>query len=79
MRIATISIFINNENSVKKVNEIIHEYRNLCIGRFGLPNIEDNLNIITLVVKGPQDEISAMSGKLGNIDGVKSQTTYSKN
>lgn len=78
MRIAIIAIFISSNNSIAKVNDILHDYGSTIVGRFGLPRVEDGLNVITLVVKAEQKEISAMTGKLGNVDDVICQATYAK-
>lgn len=76
MRIAIVAIFVEDKNYVHKVNEILHQYGEFIIGRMGLPNVEEGLNIITLVVKASQEYISALSGKLGSLDGVISRVTY---
>ena len=78
MRIAIIAIFVQDKNAVDLVNEILHDYGQIVIGRFGLPRIEENLNIITLIVKADQKDISALTGKLGRINDVVCQTTYAK-
>lgn len=78
MRIAIIAIFVQDSKAVDPVNDLLHEFGNLVIGRFGLPRVEDNINVITLVVKGEQDRISSLSGKLGRIENVVCQVTYAK-
>lgn len=76
MRIAIIAIFVEDKKYIHKVNDILHHYGKYIIGRMGLPNVEKDLNIITLVVKASQEEISALSGKLGSLNGVISKVTY---
>lgn len=76
MRIAIIAIFVEEKSYIHKVNDLLHQYGEIIIGRMGLPKVEEGLNIITLVVKGDQDEISALSGKLGSLKGVISKVTY---
>ncbi len=76
-RIAVIGIIVENEESVSKLNEILHEYRTCIIGRMGIPYKEKNINIISIAVDAPQDEISALSGKIGKLSGVSSKTAYS--
>lgn len=79
MRIAIVAIFIHKSDSAKLVNNILHEYGDMIIGRMGLPKVEGCVNIITLVVKAEQERISAMSGKLGKINEVVCSVTYAKN
>jgi len=76
-RIAVISIIVENTDSVEKLNAILHEYGQYMIGRFGLPYRSRGINIICAVMEAPQDCISAMSGKIGRLNGVTAKATYS--
>ena len=76
-RIAVISIIVEDRNSVEKLNGILHEYGRYIIGRFGLPYRERGIHIICAVMEAPQDQISAMSGKIGRLKGVNAKATYS--
>ena len=64
-------------NSVKILNDILHEYGNYIIGRLGLPYPKKNVNVITVVVDAPQDVINALSGKIGKLDGITAKTISS--
>ncbi len=77
-RVALIGIVVEDMNSVARLNEILHIYGDYIIGRMGIPHKERGISIISVAVDAPQDVISAMSGKLGNIPGVTSKTIYSK-
>ena len=77
LRIAVISIIVEDKDSVEKLNSILHEYGQYIIGRFGLPYRERGINIICAVMEAPQDQISAMSGKIGRLKGVNAKATYS--
>lgn len=76
MRVAIVGIFVMESEKVNKVNDILHEYGKYIEGRMGLPKVEDGMNIITVVIKAPQDIISTMSGKIGNIKGIGVKTFY---
>ncbi len=76
-RIAVIGIIIENPESVEKMNTILHEYSEYIVGRMGIPYRERKLHVISLVVDAPQDVISALSGKIGRIDGISAKTAYS--
>lgn len=76
MRIAIIGIYINENEKSFEVQEILHEYSSYIEGRMGVPKVSENLNIITLIIKAPQEKISAMTGKLGQISGVSSKAYY---
>ena len=75
-RIAVIGIVVEAEESVERLNEILHEYRQYIIGRMGIPYRQKGINIISIAVDAPQDAISALSGKVGRLPGVSSNTAY---
>lgn len=77
-RIALVGIVVENTDAVARINDILHTYGEYIIGRMGIPHRERGISIISVALDAPQDVISAMSGKLGNIPGVSSKTIYSK-
>ena len=77
-RVAVIGIIVEQPESAEKVNSVLHEYGNLIIGRMGIPYREKGINIISIAVDAPQDDISALSGKLGRIPGVSVKAAYAK-
>ena len=76
-RVAVISIIIENPDSVQVMNDILHGYGEYIIGRMGIPYREKGINIISIAIDAPQDIISALSGKIGKLDGVSSKAAYS--
>ena len=77
-RVAIIGIIVEDDDSVEKLNHILHDYGKYIIGRMGLPYREKGISIISIAVDAPQDIISALSGKLGKLSGVSTKATYSK-
>ena len=78
-RTALIGIIVENEDAVEELNSLLHEYRKNILGRMGVPHPQKSLSIISIAVEADQDEISALSGKLGALKGVSTKTIYSKN
>lgn len=76
-RVAVMSIIVENPESVEKLNHILHENGQYIIGRMGIPYREKKINIISIALDAPQDAISSMSGKIGNLPGVSVKTAYS--
>jgi putative iron-only hydrogenase system regulator len=76
-RVAVISIIVENEDAVQKVNEILHDYRTFIIGRMGIPYRVKEISIISVAIDAPQDKISALSGKIGKLPGISAKTAYS--
>lgn len=77
-RIALIGIIVENEKSVEDLNKLLHDYRRHIIGRMGIPHPEKGISIISVALESDQNTISALSGKLGALEGVSSKTIYSK-
>jgi putative iron-only hydrogenase system regulator len=80
-RIATISIIVeqNNKETVQKVNDLLHEFQDVILGRMGIPDKSHGVNIISVAMCADEDKINALTGKLGRIDGISAKTLYSKN
>lgn len=77
-RVAIIGIIIEDKATSPQINQLLHQYSQVIVGRMGLPYPSKGINIISVVMDAPQDTISALSGKLGMIKGVSTKTIYSK-
>lgn len=77
-RVALIGIIIEKSESAAQINSILHEYADSVVARLGVPYRERGVNIISIVIDAPQNDISALSGRLGRIDGVNVKTMYTK-
>ncbi len=77
-RIAVIGIIVEDKKAAGTVNQLLHEYGDFIIGRMGLPYEKKAVSIISVVVDAPMDKISALSGKLGRLPGVRAKALYSK-
>ncbi len=77
--VGVIAIIVKERNTVAhEVNSILTEYGSIILGRVGLPYRERNLNIITLIVDASTDQIGALTGKLGRLEGVTVKSTLAK-
>jgi len=76
-RVAVIGIIVENPEATPILNEILHEYGNHIIGRMGIPYRQRGISVISIAVDAPQDVISALSGKLGRLEGVTAKAAYS--
>ena len=79
-RLGFVGIVVDRRDEISRVNQVLSGCGNLIRGRIGIPNSEDGTAVIGLVVEGTNEEIGAMTGKLGNIPGitVKSALTGKK-
>ncbi len=76
-RVAVMGIIVENTESAEQLNAILHEYSAYIIGRMGVPYREKNISIMSVALDAPQDTISAVSGKIGKLNGVSVKTAYS--
>ncbi len=71
-RVAVIGIVVlRRAEAAKRVNAVLSEHGEVIVGRMGVPYRERELAVIALIVDATTDEIGALTGKLGNIEGVK--------
>ena len=77
-RVALIGIVVENFDSVDKLNEILHAYGDVIIGRMGIPYKKRGVSVISVAVDANEDTISAQSGKIGKLPGISSKTVYAK-
>lgn len=76
-RVAVMSIVVENTDAVEELNGILHEYGEHIIGRMGLPYRQRKVYIISIALDAPQDTISALSGRVGSLNGVSVKTAFS--
>lgn len=72
-----MSIIVEDTDSAEEMNSLLHEYGRFIIGRMGLPYRKRGINIVSVALDAPQDDISALSGKIGKLNGVSVKTVYS--
>ena len=76
-RVALIGIIVEKESSAEELNSLLHTYGKYIVGRMGIPYRQKNINIISVAIDAPQDVISAITGRIGKIDGISVKTAYS--
>lgn len=76
-RVAVMSIIVENKDSAETINSLLHEYAEYIIGRMGIPYHKRNISIICVSLDAPQNVLSTLSGKIGNLNGVSVKTAYS--
>ena len=75
-RVAVIAIIVREGTQVVALNAPLHQTGPHIIGRMGVPYREKGVNIISVAMDAPGDVISALSGKLGRLEGVTAKTVY---
>ena len=76
-RVAVIGIVVDQTGDTEELNKVLHQYGQYIVGRMGIPYRQKKINILSIALDAPQDTISALAGKLGNLKGVSVKTAYS--
>lgn len=72
MRIGVMGIIIEKDRSVaENVQQILSASSDIITARTGVPDREHNVYVISLIVRGTNEQISALAGKLGKLKNVK--------
>ncbi|MBC7123042.1 TM1266 family iron-only hydrogenase system putative regulator [Thermotoga caldifontis] len=64
----------DRQNAYRQVNELLHEFADVVRLRVGYPVPDENMAIILLVLKANNDTVGSLTGKLGQVRGVKVRT-----
>lgn len=75
-RVAVLAIIVREGSSVSALNELLHQYGSYIIGRMGVPYRQRGVNVISVAMDAPGDVISALSGKIGRLEGIIAKTVY---
>ena len=76
-RVAVLAILTENTAAAADINALLHEFGEYIIGRMGIPYRARSINIVSIAIDAPQNVISALSGKIGNLPGISVKTAYS--
>lgn len=77
-RVGVVGIVIEDLESAQMVNQVLHEFADKIVGRMGIPYREKGISVISVIVDGTVDELSAMTGRLGKIKGVTVKSALTK-
>lgn len=77
-RIAVVGIILEGSENTETVNAILHDNKDIIIGRMGIPYKERGCSVISVAVDAPADRISGLTGRLGQISNVSVKAAISK-
>ena len=75
-RVAVMAIIVREGDSVAALNALLHAYGDFIIGRMGVPYRSRGVSLISIAMDAPGSVISAMSGKIGRLEGITVKTVY---
>ncbi len=69
-KLAIVGVIITNRTIVPEVQSVLSDFGDIIIGRMGVPDKANGINAIALIVEGENEQLSALTGKLGRLDSV---------
>lgn len=78
LRIGFVGIIVEHRERIQDVNQILSQYSEMIRGRIGVPNPEEKTAVIGLIVEGSNDQVGALTGRLGNIPGITVKSAMTK-
>ena len=76
--IASVTIIANDNHMADRINEILHSYGNMMIGRMGMPYRECGLYIINITLDGTVSRIRNLTHQLSLLPGVSAKATFAQ-
>ncbi len=70
--IHTITIILPTNELSDEVNGILHNYADIILGRIGLPRVDENEFIMTIIVKAEKNMMEKIINEINSIRGIKS-------
>lgn len=77
-RLGVVGIVVEDLSAAEQVNSVLHDFSSIIIGRMGIPYRERGVSVISIIVDGTGDDISALTGKLGRVRDVSVKTALTK-
>lgn len=78
-RIGVIGIVVEGDRAIaQEVQQILGEFGDLIVGRMGIPDKAHNISVISVIIKGTNEQISALTGKLGKLPNISVKSALTK-
>lgn len=77
-RLGVVGIVVEDIAAANEINVILHDSAGIIIGRMGIPYRERGVSVLSLIVDGSTDEISALTGRLGRVPNTLVKTALTR-
>lgn len=77
-RLGVVAIVVESPSSAREINAILHDHADIIVGRMGIPYRERGVSVLSVVVDGTGDDISALTGKLGRVPATSVKTALTR-
>ena len=75
-RLAVVGIIVEDLAVTDHINNLLHDYGSYIVGRMGVPYRQRGVSVISVILDAPNPVISALTGKLGMLQGVSAKALY---
>ena len=69
--VALIGVIVENYASVDALNDILHNNRDVIIGRLGIPHKERKISVMSIVLDTDTAKANKIAEDISMLDGVK--------
>ena len=73
-----MGIVVENLEAAPEINTVLHQHADIIVGRLGIPYRNRGVSIIALIVDGSMEEISSLTGQLGQLKDVTVKTAITR-
>jgi len=78
-RLGFVGIIVEDrKKAARQVNDLLSEHGDIIVARVGLPYRERKCSVITLIVDATTDELGALTGRLGTLEGISVKSALTK-
>ena len=76
--IATVTIIAPSNEMAGQINDLLHTYSDMLVGRMGMPYRECGLYLITVTLDGSRERIAQLTHRLNILPDISVKTTFAK-
>ncbi len=77
-RLAIVGVFMKNERDEETLSAILKEHYKYLISKNEVIQINGGTTVLSIIMEAPEDVISTMTGKIGNLKGMHTKVIYEK-
>ena len=70
-RVGVVGIVVKgNPNAGVEIQKVLTEFADVIVGRMGVPDRQNGIQTISVIVEGSTERLSALTGRLGRLENV---------
>lgn len=75
-RLAVISVITSDYENGERINALLHDWRDVLVGRMGMPYLKRDSYIINLIIDAPEGDIRALMSRLSMLPHTSVKATF---